>query len=99
MRHLTNLEHLLLGLLHQKPASGYALRKSFATTPLAHWYLVGLFGLIQVTWMLPVLRIGHSFEIGADSFVYAAVLVHLFVPRHRESTVSTPAHAAPMFPS
>ena len=66
---------------------------------LAHCYLVGLFGLIQVTWMPPVLRIGHSLEIAADSFVYAAVLVLLFVPRHRESAVSTPAHPAPMFPS
>ena len=37
MRRLTNLEHLLLGLLHQKPASGYSLRKSFATTPLGHY--------------------------------------------------------------
>jgi len=37
MRRLTNLEHLLLGLLHQKPASGYALRKNFTTTPLGHY--------------------------------------------------------------
>ena len=37
MRRLTNLEHLLLGLLHQKPASGYALRKSFIATPLGHY--------------------------------------------------------------
>lgn len=37
MRRLTNLEFLLLGLIHQKPASGYALRKSFATTPLGHY--------------------------------------------------------------
>lgn len=37
MRHLTNLEYLLLGLLHQKPASGYALRKSLASTPLGHY--------------------------------------------------------------
>lgn len=37
MRRLTNLEHLLLGLLHQKPASGYALRKSFSSTPLGHY--------------------------------------------------------------
>jgi len=66
---------------------------------LPHCYLVGLFGLIQVTWMPPVLRIGHSLEIAADSFVYAAVLVFLLVPRHRESAVSSPAHAAPMFPS
>ena len=66
---------------------------------LAHCYLVGLFGLIQVTWMPPILRICHSLEITADSFAYAALLVFLFVPRRHESTVSTPAHVAPMFPS
>lgn len=37
MRRLTNLEYLLLGLLHQQPASGYTLRKSFASTPLGHY--------------------------------------------------------------
>jgi len=37
MRRLTNLEYLLLALLQQKPASGYALRKSFASTPLGHY--------------------------------------------------------------
>jgi DNA-binding PadR family transcriptional regulator len=37
MRNLTNLEFLLLALLHSQPASGYALRKSFATTPLGHY--------------------------------------------------------------
>lgn len=36
-RHLTQLEHLLLGLLHEKPASGYSLRKNFASTPLGHY--------------------------------------------------------------
>jgi hypothetical protein len=66
---------------------------------LAHWFLVGLFGLVQVTWMPPVLRIAHSLEIAADSFVYAAVLVLLLAPRYHESAVSTPAHVAPMFPS
>jgi len=66
---------------------------------LAHWYLVGLFGLLQVTWFPPHLRVLHSLEIGADSFAYAAALVFLFVPRRRESTVPTPAHVAPMFPS
>jgi DNA-binding PadR family transcriptional regulator len=34
---LTLLEYALLGLLHQTPQSGYALRKLFATTPLAHF--------------------------------------------------------------
>lgn len=66
---------------------------------LAHCYLVGLFGLIQATWMPPTVRISHSLEITADSFVYAAALVFLLVPRRLETTVPTPAHVAPMFPS
>jgi DNA-binding PadR family transcriptional regulator len=37
MRSLTNLEYLLLFLIHQKPASGYALRKQFTTTPLGYY--------------------------------------------------------------
>jgi DNA-binding PadR family transcriptional regulator len=37
MRRLTNLELLLLALLQPQPASGYALRKAFATTPLGHY--------------------------------------------------------------
>jgi len=37
MRRLTNLELLLLALLHTQPSSGYSLRKSFATTPLGHY--------------------------------------------------------------
>lgn len=37
MRRLTNLEYLLLFQLHQKPASGYALRKAFVSTPLGHY--------------------------------------------------------------
>jgi DNA-binding PadR family transcriptional regulator len=28
------LGYALLGLLHQRPSSGYALRKTFATTPM-----------------------------------------------------------------
>ena len=37
MRRFTNLEHLLLTLLQREPASGYALRKAFASTPLGHF--------------------------------------------------------------
>jgi len=37
MRRLTNLEYLLLFLLHHQPASGYALRKQFTTTPLGYY--------------------------------------------------------------
>lgn len=48
---------------------------------LAFWVLNGLFGLLQSLGFPPVLRFAHSLEIGADSFVYAAVLVFLLVPR------------------
>lgn len=33
----SSLEHALLGLLDQKPRSGYDLRKIFGSTPLAHF--------------------------------------------------------------
>jgi DNA-binding PadR family transcriptional regulator len=36
MRSLTTLDHILLALLANQPASGYALRKIFATTPMGH---------------------------------------------------------------
>ncbi|HUI73805.1 MAG TPA: hypothetical protein VLX32_02615 [Candidatus Acidoferrum sp.] len=48
---------------------------------LAHWMLVGLFGLLQTTWFPMTLRVAHSLEIGADSFAYAAALVFLLRPR------------------
>jgi hypothetical protein len=66
---------------------------------LALWVLNGLFGLLQSLGFPPVLRIAHSLEIGADSFVYAAVLVFLLVPRPRQNSVPMQAHPAPMFPS
>jgi hypothetical protein len=66
---------------------------------LAHWVLVGLFGLVQVFWWPAAMRIAHSLEIGADSFAYAAALVILLVPRERTNPVTASAQAAPMFPS
>jgi hypothetical protein len=65
---------------------------------LAHWFTVGLFGLLQAHQFSMTLRIAHSLEIAADSFAYAALLVLLLSPR----TVTTPAiapTAVPMFPS
>jgi hypothetical protein len=47
---------------------------------LAHWFLVGLFGLLQFSILPATLRVAHSIEIGADSFTYAASLVLLLVP-------------------
>jgi hypothetical protein len=46
----------------------------------AYWVLVGLFGLIQASWLPLGLRVGHSLEILADSLVYAWALVVLLVP-------------------
>jgi hypothetical protein len=54
----------------------------------AHTAMVGLYGLSQASFMPPVLRVIHSFEIAADSFVYALVLVWLFFPRERVGAVS-----------
>jgi len=37
MLHASPLEYALIGLLKQKPQSGYDLRKQFATTPIGHF--------------------------------------------------------------
>ena len=56
---------------------------------LAHTAMVGLYGLSQANFFPPILRILHSLEITADSFVYALVLVWLFFPRDRVAAAST----------
>jgi len=55
----------------------------------AHTAMVGLYGLSQASFMPPVLRVLHSLEITADSFVYVVVLVWLFFPRERIAAPST----------
>ena len=55
----------------------------------AHTAMVGLYGLSQASFMPPVLRVLHSLEIAADSFVYALVLGWLFFPRERMRAAST----------
>jgi hypothetical protein len=55
----------------------------------AHTAMVGLYGLSQAYFMPPILRVLHSFEIAADSFVYAFILVWLFFPRERTGATST----------
>ena len=65
---------------------------------LAHWFTVGLFGLLQAHQLSMTLRIAHSLEIGADSFTYAALLVLLLSTR----LVTKPVAAitpVPVFPS
>ncbi|UCG55649.1 MAG: hypothetical protein JSU70_12360 [Phycisphaerales bacterium] len=49
------------------------------TLGFAFFVMVGLYGLIQGYWLSPLLRIVHSVEILADSFVYAWALVVLLV--------------------
>lgn len=66
---------------------------------LAFWFLTGLFGLLQVYWWPPVMRIAHSLEIGADSFAYAAALVFLLAPRQRDRLVPNRSSLATVFPS
>lgn len=66
---------------------------------LAHWVVVGLFGLVQTLLFPPVLRIAHSLEIGGDSFLYAALLTCLLFPRPSEQTVSSAAPVAHQLPS
>lgn len=58
----------------------------------AHTVMVGLYGLSMAYWLPTVLRVAHSIEIAADSFVYALVLALLFFPRAWPSTSS--AHPA-----
>jgi hypothetical protein len=55
----------------------------------AHTAMVGLYGLSQASFMPLVLRVLHSLEIAADSFVYALVLVWLFFPRERIGAAAT----------
>ena len=53
-------------------------RELWLSLGLAHAVTVGIFGLVQATFMPGILRIVHSLEITADSFVYAGLLVLLF---------------------
>lgn len=48
---------------------------------LLHAMAVGVFGLLQASFMPAALRIAHGLEITADSFAYAAVLAFLLVPK------------------
>ncbi len=59
--------------------SGSRLRLTWALG-LAFYVLVGLFGLIQASWLAPTLLVLHNIEIFADSMVYALVLVLLLMP-------------------
>jgi hypothetical protein len=58
---------------------------------LAHYALVGLFGLLQAYWLPTPMRVAHGLEIAAESFAYAWLLVLLLV---RRRAVAVPAVAA-----
>ncbi len=60
---------------------------------LAHYTLVGLFGMLQAFWLPVAMRLAHGLEIGADSFAYAALLVWLLT-RPAGTAGSVPAGVA-----
>jgi len=65
--------------------SGSRLRLTVALG-FAFFVLVGLFGLIQVYWLGPVLLVLHNVEILADSLVYAGALVLLLVQKKAQDS-------------
>ena len=70
-------------------------RGLWLTLGLAHTAVVGLFGLAGATFMPWVLRITHSLEIAADSFVYTGLLVLLFAaPKSRAAVAAPPPDEA-----
>jgi hypothetical protein len=72
-------------------------RELWLALGLAHAVTVGVFGLTQATFMPGILRIVHSLEITADSFVYAGLLILLFGKEEEsEPVVSSPAVLAPL---
>lgn len=59
---------------------------------LAHFVLVGLYGLVQSNWMPLSLRLVHGTEILADSMVYASVLVLLLTARRDHEVATDPGY-------
>jgi hypothetical protein len=67
---------LPIALLWKKSRGAFIL-----SVGLAYAVAVGAFQLVQGTFLPVILRVVHSVEIAADSFVYAAILGFLFVQR------------------
>lgn len=65
-------------------------RRLWLALGLAHAVVVGLYGLAAATFMPWTLRIVHSAEITADSFVYAGLLVALFAAPARRAEIAAP---------
>jgi hypothetical protein len=58
-------------------------RSLFWTLSVAFFGMMGLIGLLSVTFFPPVLRITHSIEILGDALVYSWLLLALFVPKQK----------------
>jgi hypothetical protein len=58
---------------------------------LAHYAFVGLFGMLQASWLPTAMRLAHGAEIAADSFAYASLLVLLLVRPGPPAATSAPA--------
>jgi hypothetical protein len=66
----------------------YSRRRLIVALGIAHTVMVGLYGLSMASWLPMTLRVTHSLEIAADSFVYALVLALLFFPRAKEPSAA-----------
>lgn len=73
-------------------------RRLWFALGLAHAVVVGLYGLSSSTMLPQVLRVTHSIEITADSFVYAWVLVTLFFTTRVVQTAEPVAEKARAIP-
>ncbi|HEV2327124.1 MAG TPA: hypothetical protein VGS10_24505 [Terracidiphilus sp.] len=73
-------------------------RELWLALGLAHAVVVGIYGLAGATFLPWVLRITHSGEIAADSFVYAGLLVLLFAApaAHAETNTANSPEAHPL---
>jgi hypothetical protein len=58
-------------------------RSLFWSLTFAFFAMMGLIGLLSTSFFPPILRITHSIEILGDAFVYALLLVALFIPNAR----------------
>jgi hypothetical protein len=70
-------------------------RRLFVTLGGALFILVGGIYMLQSTWFPPSMRLVHSLEIAADSFVYSAALVALLTQGMRDSAAEALPSTSP----
>ncbi len=76
-RKITPLDCAIIGLIHDSPLSGYAIRQLLATTALVH-SLVGVPMVRPVEERPDLFRYGHFVEAGTSLLLFDWVLGYLF---------------------